>query len=74
MKPSSWFNQKNFPDLEFDSLQDADCIYFNFAARKKSEKSVDYQMECFGKGMDENPLKLKQMKDESLRLFFTESN
>lgn len=70
MKPSSWFNQKNFPDLEFDSLQDAEASYIAISAARKrqSEKSVDYRMECLDKGMDENPLKLKQMKDESLRL------
>ena len=70
MKPSGYFNQKHFPDLEFDSLQDAEASYISISAahKRQSEKVVDYQVECLEKGIDENPLKLKQMRDESLHL------
>ena len=70
MKPSSRFNQKNFPDLEFDTLEDAEAsfIAISVAHKRQSEKQVDYQLECLDKGIDENPLKMKKMTDEGLQL------
>ena len=70
MKPSSRFHQKNFPDLEFDTLEDAEAsfIAISVANKRQTEKVVDYQMECLDKGIDENPLKMKKMRDEGMRL------
>ena len=70
MKPSSRFNQKNFPDLEFDTLADAEASFIavSVAHKRQSEKQVDYQLECLDKGIDENPLMIKKMNDEGLQL------
>ena len=69
MKPSRYY-QKNFPDLEFDTLEDAEAsfIAISVANKRQTEKVVDYQLECLDKGIDENPLKIKKMRDESSRL------
>lgn len=70
MKPSSRFNQKNFPDLQFESLEDAEASFIavSVAHKRQSEKQVDYQLECLDKGIDENPLMIKKMNDEGLQL------
>ena len=59
-----------FPDLEFDSLEDAEASYISISHaynRCYDEKKI-YEDECFDKGMDANPLKIKKMDDDSLRL------
>ena len=69
MKPSRYY-QKNFPDLEFDTLEDAEAsfIAISVAYKRQAEKVVDYKIECLEKGIDENPLKMKKMRDERMRL------
>tara|TARA_R100001224_G_scaffold112392_1_gene94719 strand:- start:879 stop:1148 length:270 start_codon:yes stop_codon:yes gene_type:complete len=75
MKPSHLLYQKQFPDLEFDSLEDAEASFIgiSLAYKRQIEKKVDYQIECLDKGIDENPIKIKKMGDVSLRLRMLQS-
>ena len=75
MKPSHHLYQKNFPDLEFDSLEDAEASFIGIsvAYKRQIEEVVDYKIECCDKGIDENPIKIKKMDDESSRLKMLQS-
>tara|TARA_R100001510_G_C7566286_1_gene144457 strand:- start:244 stop:513 length:270 start_codon:yes stop_codon:yes gene_type:complete len=70
MKPSNFFNQKNFPNLEFDTLEDAEASYISISQAHNImiEKKIDYRDHCLNEGIDQNPLKVKKMNDDSLSL------
>ena len=70
MKPSDFFNQKNFPNLEFDTLEDAEASYISISQAHNTmiEKKIDYRHHCLNEGIDENPLKVKKLNDDSLSL------
>lgn len=68
VKPSAFY-LKEFPDLSFDALEDAQAAFI-FASTQYDNiayKKITYKMECKEKNINPNPRKLKKMGDDSFR-------
>jgi len=64
MKPSSYHSTR-FPDLEFESLEDAEASYISISQAYNDHiaQLTDYQMSCWDNEVHENPLKIKKLED-----------
>ena len=64
MKPSSYHSER-FPDLEFESLEDAEASYISISQAYNDQiaQLTDYQMSCWDDEVHENPLKIKKLED-----------